>query len=285
MQPKIIDIAKIYKEKNAKAFKYTPNFLINYIKKIVHEDDLNSFQHQSGHLYHLDYCDASIAELKLNIQYTGLENIPKDGGFILASNHPLGGLDGIALIQTVGKVRKDIHFLVNDMLTNLKNFGDLFIPVNKVGANASENLRRIEKIFAGDNGTLLFPAGLVSRRNKGVIKDLEWNKSFVAKAQKYNKPIIPVLLKGALSSWFYNLSAFRKMIGIKANIEMLYLADELYKQTGKTLQITIGKPIEAKVFTNEHTPKVWASIVREYVYAMQENASLDFETFAKKYKA
>jgi putative hemolysin len=278
---KFIDIAKVFKEKNLNAYRFTPNFLINYIKKIVHEDDLNSFQHREGHRFGLDYCDAAMDELKVKTDVHGLENIPKEGGFILASNHPLGGLDGIALIQCVGAVRKDISFLVNDMLTNLKNFGTLFIPVNKVGANATDNLKRIELLFASENGTMIFPAGLVSRKNDGVVKDLEWNKSFIAKSIKYGKPVVPVYLQGELSSWFYKLSKFRKKIGIKANIEMLYLADEMYKQTGKTLKIVIGKPIAAAVFTKDKTPKQWAQIVKEFIYNSANKPGLSFEEFVK----
>ena len=276
---KYIDIKKVFQEKNPGAYQWTPSFLVNYVRKIVHEDDLNRFQNSANDKFGFDYCDVALQEIGIGIQYTGLENIPKQGGFILASNHPLGGVDGMALLQVVGKVRKDIRILVNDLLKNLENFGDLFVPVNKLGSNATDNLRRIEEYYASTDGVLLFPAGLVSRRNDGIVKDLEWSKSFIAKSVKYNQPIIPTYLSGDLSNWFYNLSSFRKMIGIKANIEMLYLADEMYKQGKKTLHITIGKPIPASAFDKSRRPLEWAAVMRDFVYTLPNNANADFNDF------
>jgi putative hemolysin len=280
---KYIDIRKVFKEKNPGAYKWTPSFLIDYVRRIVHEDDLNRFQNINNDVLGFDYCHQAIKEFGLQIITTGIENIPTQNGFILASNHPLGGIDGISLLHEVGKVRTDVRFLVNDILKTLKNFGDLFVPVNKLGSNASDNLRRIEEYYASTDGVLLFPAGLVSRRNNNKIKDLEWHKSFVTKCIKYNQPIIPTHLDGQLSNWFYNLSAFRKTIGIKANLEMLYLADEMYKQNGNTLHITIGKPIPANALDKRHKPAVWAQIIRDFVYTLPQNRDADFNSFAQQW--
>ena len=144
------------KEKNPGAYKWVPSFLINYIKKIVHEEDLNRYENANHNKFEFDYLDAALIEVKANVTYSGLENIPASGGCIIASNHPLGGIDGMALIQIVGKVRKDVRFLVNDILKKLVNFGDLFVPVNKIGANAGENLRRIDAIYASEMATIIF---------------------------------------------------------------------------------------------------------------------------------
>jgi putative hemolysin len=276
-QKKFIDIEKIFKEKNPSAYKWTPSFIIRYIKRVLHEEDLNNFQKSSDTLFEFDYCDATVKEFGLKVIIKGLENIPKEGGFIAASNHPLGGIDGIALLQAIGKERKDIVFLVNDILKNLKNFGELFVPVNKLGSTSLDNLRRIEAEFASDKGVVLFPAGLVSRKIDGVVQDLEWNKSFITKAQKYNKPVVPVHLSGQLSNWFYNFSSFRKMLGISLNLEMLYLADEMYKQRGTTFTITIGKPIEASKFGKHLGAKEWAEAVRKHIYVLAKDASAIFK--------
>jgi putative hemolysin len=282
---KYIDVQKVFQEKNPGAYKWTPQFLINYVRRIVHEDDLNRFQNAAADKFGFDYCDAAVAEIGIGVQHNGTENIPTQGGFILASNHPLGGVDGIALIQVVGRVRKDIRFLVNDILKKLENFGDLFVPVNKLGSNATENLRRIEEIYASEQGVLIFPAGLVSRKNGDIIKDLEWHRSFITKAIKYNHPIVPTHLSGQLSKWFYGLSAFRKMIGIKANIEMLYLADEMYAQGNKSMTITIGKAIPASAFDKTRKPAEWANILRDFVYTLPNTNHTDFTTFAAQWQA
>ncbi len=281
LQKKYIDIHKIFKDKNPGAYKWTPNFLINYVKKIVHEDQINALQNRATNLTGFAYCAEAMKEVGMHIHCKGIENIPQQGGFILASNHPLGGIDGMALLQTVGTVRQDIRFLVNDLLKSLENFGELFVPVNKLGSTSLQNLRRIEEEYKSERGVLIFPAGLVSRRQKGVIKDLDWNKSFVTKAVHYNKPIVPVHLSGQLSNWFYNLSAARKMIGIKANLEMLYLADEMFAQKGKDFFITIGQPIEASVFTKDKKTNEWANLVRDFVYELSTNPNAMFANFIR----
>jgi putative hemolysin len=275
---RFIDVEKILKDKNPGAYKWIPGFLISYLKRVIHQDDLNEFQASAQHKKGLEYCAATVERLKLKVNITGLENIPKTGGFILASNHPLGGLDGIALINEVGKVRGDIRFLVNDILTRLVGFAELFVPVNKVGSTSLENLRRIEEIYASEHAVLIFPAGLVSRKNNGVIKDLDWHKSFITKSIKYNKAVIPVHISGQLSSWFYGLSKVRRALGIKANIEMLYLADELFSLEGTTMHITIGKPISAQTFSTEKTPAVWANEIREFVYELPNNSTNEFRS-------
>lgn len=280
---KYVDIDKIFRDKNPSAHKWTPSFLVNYIKNIVHEEDINRFENANHHKFEFEYLEAALEEVSAKITWSGLENVPAEGGCIIASNHPLGGIDGMALIQIVSKVRKDIHFLVNDILTRLENFGSLFVPVNKVGANAAQNLRRIDQIYAGGNVTMIFPAGLVSRKIDGVIQDLPWNRSFIRKAVQYKQPVIPVLVQGKLSKFFYRLSSFRKMLGIKANIEMLYLPNEMYKLRNNSTHIHFGKPIPYTVFDNSRKPDEWAECMRTYVYEMGKNPELSFEEYARTF--
>jgi putative hemolysin len=223
-------------------------------------------------------------EVNAKITFSGLENVPTTGACIIASNHPLGGIDGMALLQIVGKVRKDLSFLVNDILTQLVNFGKLFVPVNKVGATSAQNLRRIDEIYANDGVTMIFPAGLVSRKIGGIVQDLKWNRSFIRKAIQYQQVIIPVLIDGKLSPFFYNFSSFRKKLGIKANIEMLYLVNELYKLKNNITHITFGPAISPDVFTKEHSLDEWAELMRQYVYQLKHDAQLQFTSFVKNRK-
>lgn len=277
---KYIDIERIFKEKNPGAYKWTPKFLINYIKKVVHEDDINRFENANHEKFEFEYLDAALKEVDAKVTFSGIENVPQTGACIIASNHPLGGIDGMALLQIVGNVRKDLSFLVNDMLTRLVNFGKLFVPVNKVGATSGQNLRRIDEIYASDGVTMIFPAGLVSRKIDGKIQDLKWNRSFIKKAIQYQQPIIPVLIDGKLSPFFYRFSSFRKTIGIKANIEMLYLVNELYKLKNNTTHIVFGPAIAPSVFDKSKNHDEWAELMRQYVYQLNVNPSLKFEAFA-----
>lgn len=245
-----------------------PGFVVSYVKRIVHEKDINQVMAKIGHLQGMDFVNGLIEEFGVEVSLTGAENIPMDRPVIFASNHPLGGMDGIAFMYALGKYRQDIRFLVNDILTNIKNFEPMFVPVNKLGANSREVSKLIEETYAGENAVLVYPAGLVSRKQAEGIKDLEWKKSFISKAKRYKKDIVPVYTEGKNSNFFYNLARFRKQLGIKANIEMLYLADEMFSQRGKKVVIHIGKPISYQYFDKSKTETEWAEEVKNIVYQM-----------------
>lgn len=266
---KLIDIEKIIAAKNPRLAKFLPKFIINYIKRTLHQDELNAAISKNRHKFEYDFAVAAFEEFSPTIKVNGLENVPKEGGCIIASNHPLGGLDGITLMYIVGAIRKDIKFLVNDLLMYLRNYGSIFIPVNKLGKNSPEYLEKIDKVYASDSCVLIFPAGLCSRKqDDGHIEDLLWRKSFINKAVTYKKDVIPCYVEARNSKWFYNLAYWRKKLGIKANIEMFYLADEMYKQRGKNITFTFGKPIPWQSFDSSKTDVEWAADVKKKVYAM-----------------
>ncbi|MCH7400265.1 1-acyl-sn-glycerol-3-phosphate acyltransferase [Belliella kenyensis] len=266
-----VDVEKILKEKNPTLHRWLPSFVIQYVKRIVHEKEVNQIMLKNGQLHGLDFVNALIEEFGVHVELTGAENIPLEKPVIFASNHPLGGMDGIAFMHALGKYRKDIRFLVNDILTNITNFEPMFIPVNKHGANSREVSKLIEDTYAGNHAVLVFPAGLVSRKQHAGIKDLEWKKSFISKSKKYQKDVVPVYIEGKNSGFFYNLARLRKQIGIKANIEMFYLADEMFSQRGKKVVIHIGKPIPYQYFDASKNEKEWAEVVKETVYRIAKN--------------
>ncbi|AGA79910.1 1-acyl-sn-glycerol-3-phosphate acyltransferase [Echinicola vietnamensis] len=265
---KFIEIKEVIRDKNPKLLKWIPGFVLNYIRKITHEDEVNRLMADYGHLHGMEFVNALILDFGVQIDLKGAENIPQTAPVIFVSNHPLGGFDGIAFMHAIGKYRQDIRFLVNDILTNVKNFDPLFVPVNKHGSHGRKAARLIEETYAGENAVLVFPAGLVSRKQAHGISDLEWKKSFITKAKKYKKDIVPVYIDGRNSSFFYNLAKFRKKIGVKANIEMMYLADEMFGQKNKKVTIHVGKPISYQYFDDTKSEKDWAAEVKSIVYSM-----------------
>jgi putative hemolysin len=269
------DVDTLLANKNPSLYKFLPKFILNYIKKIIHQDELNAIVVDNKNSFGLDFLDAVLKGFGVKIIYKGLENIPEDGRWIVASNHPLGGLDGMALMWVVGKRRKDIAFPVNDLLMNIENLKGLFIPINKHGSNAG-NVRLIEETFASDKAMLYFPAGLCSRKQKGGICDLEWKKSFISKARTHKRDIIPCHINGRNSDWFYNLARFRAFLGLKANIEMLYLVDEMYRQRNKEIVITFGKPIAYSIFDKRKTDLNWAQELKAYIYTLQKDNTSSF---------
>jgi 1-acyl-sn-glycerol-3-phosphate acyltransferase len=267
---KTIDIEEIIKGKNPRLYSLLPRFVLNYIKRKLHEDAVNDCLWINRNKYGLEFNQACLDFVGATVSWEGLENIPANGGVIVAANHPLGGLDGMALVHAVGQRRKDCRFIVNDILTNMKNFGDVFIGVNKVGASPGETLRAVEALYESSQCVAIFPAGLVSRKQSGVIKDLEWKKSFITKAIQYNKPVVPAYIGGRNSNFFYNFALWRKRLGIKANIEMFFLADEMIKQRGQHIRIKFGAPIypEALEKPRPRTHFQYAQEIKELVYAM-----------------
>ncbi|TAL56848.1 MAG: glycerol acyltransferase [Bacteroidetes bacterium] len=272
--PQKFDLEKIIGTKNPQLLKLLPGPLLRYIKQVVHQEEFNDFLHQTENNYDHDFVRAAIKNFQVEVTSKGLENIPKGGGCIIACNHPLGGLDGIAVMNEVSKIRTDIKAMVNDILMNIKNLNGLFIPVNKHGKNAIEGVKLIDQTFASGECIIVFPAGFVSRKQCGKIKDLEWKKSFITKAIKYKRDIVPAYIDAKNSNFFYNLASFRKKIGIKANIEMFYLLDEAYKQKGKCIKITVGNPIPYSTFTKNHSNMVWAEKVKEHVYGLKDGRKI-----------
>ncbi len=267
---RFVDVEKVIAKKNPKLLKFLPGFILNYIKRTLHQEDLNAAINRNKDKFGHDFASAAMKEFGAHTKVIGAEHIPLHGGVIIAANHPLGGLDGIAFMDVVGGYRKDIKFFVNDILMELKNFAPIFVPVNKVGKNSSEYAKKFEETFASSDCLLLFPAGLVSRKQeKGGVQDLIWKKSFIVKAIQYQKNIVPVFIDGNNSSFFYNLAYWRKKIGIKANIEMFFLVDEMYKQKGKTITFTFGEPISWKLFTTDKSASYWSAKVKQHVYALK----------------
>ena len=266
----LINLEKIIESKNPELLRLLPAFVLHYFKRILHVKEFNEFLQLAKNDYAHDFVKAAIKNFGIDINSVGLENIPVEGGCIIACNHPLGGIDGVAVMSEVGKIRKDIKALVNDILMNLKNLNSLLVPVNKHGENSFHNVKSIDRTYASGECIIVFPAGLVSRIQNGKIKDLEWKKGFITKAIKYKLDIIPVYVDGRNSNFFYIIAFLRKKIGIKANIEMFYLLDEVYKQKNKSINLTIGYPISYTTFTSNHTDHYWAENVKEHVYELRD---------------
>lgn len=271
-----IDIRALFASKKSKFIHFIPGFVISYLEKLIHQDEINDilrdFKDDTG----LDFIENLFIKFGVIIQVAGAENLNPEGHYLFASNHPLGGLDGLALMQTAGKINPNIVFPVNDLLMNLPNLKPLFIPVNKHGSNV-QNVKIIDDTFASDKWILFFPAGLCSRKQKGKILDLEWKKSFITKAKNHNRDIVPVHINGRNSNFFYNLANIRKFLGIKANIEMIYLPDEMFRQKDKVLKIQFGKPVSWTVFDKRMNDKQWAGLFKTHVYQLGQGVD-DFDS-------
>jgi 1-acyl-sn-glycerol-3-phosphate acyltransferase len=268
-----IDVEAVLKEKNPKLLTRLPRFFIKWLKKIVHQEEINEFLKKNSEKFDLDFVEEAIRYFNLEIEVNGYENIPNSGRFVFAANHPLGALESIVLMKVVSGKYNKFAFVVNDILMFMKPISGMFVPVNKHGSQSKDSIIKLNEVYRSDKQILFFPAGLVSRKRKGQIKDLKWQKSFVSKAIETERDIIPVYIGGCNSNFFYNLARLRGFLKIKANIEMLFLVDEMMKQRNQKISITFGQPISYKFFDQSKTFADWAEYLRELVYTLKKQKS------------
>ncbi len=264
-----IDIEKILKGKMGAKAKFVPSPLVKWLKRIIHQDEVNAFLWESRDKTGVEWLEECVSYLDMTLKIEGKEHLPApDDGrlYTFVSNHPLGGEDGVALGAIIGR-HYDGHFryLVNDLLMNLPGLAPLCIPINKTG-NQSRNFPAMVKAgFESDNHMLMFPAGLCSRKTKGVIRDIPWSKTFISKSVEYQRVVVPIHFSGQNSNFFYRLANFSDRF-LPFNLAMMFLVDEMYKNVHKTFRVTIGKPIPWQTFDKSKSPMEWAQYVREQVY-------------------
>jgi putative hemolysin len=261
-----IDVEKVLESKAPKT--KVPTFIVNFLRRIVHEKQFNKLFADNYGIKNLDFIEKSLEMFGITSSIKGKENLPPKGGkYIFASNHPLGGLDGLAIGLMIGREYDGkVKLFTNDLLMYVEPLNELFIPVNKVGSQGKNHVESFQNFFDSDDHLITFPAGMCSRRVNGKIIDLEWKKSFISKAIQYNRDIVPIYFEGRNSGFFYGLSNLRKFLGIKLNVEMLFLADEMFKQKGNHFTIKIGKPIPWQTFDKTKSLTQWAQWVKEIVY-------------------
>ena len=266
--PKVIDVELALQEKIPDIYKKIPGVLIRLMEKVIRQADMNRMIHESSHLNGIPLVDWVLDQFGVNIVVKGKKLIPKKGMYIYPANHPIGGLDGLAIVSVVEKIHPLIKFVANDLLRVIKGFDSISLYIARFGQINRRNAILINKTLASEAQLLVQPAGTVSKRNPVKIRDLAWNKFFIHKAIQYKRDVIPVHVQARNSRLFYNIASFRKIFRIKSNLEMFLLPREMFNKSGKTITITFGIPIAYKTFDDSRTHLEWAQKVREYVYVL-----------------
>lgn len=270
---KTIDIDELLRSKLGGKARLVPRFMVNWLKRLIWEDRINEFLWEARNEVGTPWLNHALSYLGNEIVVDGWENLPDaEGGkrFTFVSNHPLGGIDGIAIGTVLGKkYGENFKYLVNDLLMNLPGLAPLCIPVNIAGKKQNKDLpKMVDEVFESDVQMLMFPAGLCSRKIGGEIHDLPWKKAFIAKSVKTHRDVVPIHFEGRNSERFYRIADICKKLHLKVNIAMLYLVDEMFKNEGKTFKIKIGKPIAWQTFDKTKSPNDWAKYVEDLVYKL-----------------
>lgn len=270
---KTIDIDDLLKSKMGAKARFVPKPLVSWLKKIIHQDEVNRYLWDSRHLKGVEWLEECVRYLDMKMEYKGVENLPaKDDGklYTFVSNHPMGGEDGVAIGAFIGRHYDGrFRYLVNDLLMNLPGLAPLCIPINKTGKQSRNFPAMVEAGFRSDNHMLMFPAGICSRRRNGDIHDIPWSKTFITKSVEYQRDVVPMYFSGGNSDFFYKLANFSDKYVKKINIAMLFLVDEMYKNVHKNFSITVGKPIPWQTFDKSRSAKEWAMYVEDIVYDLR----------------
>lgn len=250
--------------------KKVPGFVLALIKRLIHQEDFNRYFRQ-GKLG-TEFLEGFLEYINATVEIIGEENIPAEGRFTFASNHPLGMLETCAQAAFFSrKYNGQIAIPANDLMMSIKQVHEYLIPVNKLGGQGRDLAAALDEAFAGDKQMVYFPAGLCSRKIDGVIQDLPWKKTFITKSRKYQRNIIPIWFSGQNSPRFYRIDRLRNLLKLKLNIAMLTLPSEVFRCRGKHFKMVIGKPIPWQTFTKERSDTEWAEYVRGIVYSMKQD--------------
>lgn len=266
-QGQTIDVVKIVSERTGKRI---PRFLGRMMERFIHQDYINGFL--SKGYEGVEFCTECVKYQNITLKVKGLDGlrIPEGVKLTYASNHPLGGADGIALIGVIGSgTGRPIKLMVNDFLMNIKGLAPMCVPVNKLGGQSKRLSADVDSIFNSEADILMFPAGKCSRRIDGKIQDPAWKKTFLTKSVETGRWIVPVHFVGTNSKRFYRVDSLCKTLGIKFNLPMLFLPSELHRAHGKEYEIIFGDPIPPTRFDSSKSPLEWAKVIREEAYNLK----------------
>jgi putative hemolysin len=265
---KTIDIEKAIRSGENKTLRSLPGFIINLLRKFVCEDEINATIYRSRHLTGVPFLIDVLDAWNVKVNITGGDNLPPAGRFIFAANHPVGGVDALSIFSTIYKYYPSVVSPANQLLNYIPNLRPLVFGLDVFGKASRDTASKLDELYESDVQIMIFPAGEVSRRNRGIISDIVWQKSFITKAVQHRRDVIPVHISGRNSNLFYNVASLRKKLGIKMYIETLLLPREMIRQRNTTTTVTLGKPVSYQTFTAEKTHAEWAQNVKEIVYSL-----------------
>ncbi|MBA3928881.1 MAG: GNAT family N-acetyltransferase [Xanthomonas sp.] len=220
----------------------------------------------NGHLHGLAFVDAVIDHLNLRstVHADGERRIPAQGRVLIVANHPSGALDALALLQLVGRVRRDVRIVANDFLMGIAPLADLLLPVRILGGKpGADSVRAVEQALEAEQCVIVFPAGEVSRLGPRGVRDTRWRRGFLRFARSTGAPVLPIRVQARNSPLFYGASALFKPAGTAL------LAREMFRRGQRRLQLHVGQCLRVDV---EDDAAAVIERVRRSLYALGRDA-------------
>ena len=260
-----VDLESVIRSKMPRGIRFIPKFVIGRIGRMIRLDNINHLLENYSDLPPLEFIERTLEHVGVTYTVHGAENIPRDKKVVFASNHPLGGLDGLILALAIAPYVPGVKLIVNDLLMNLDPLSPLFVPINKHGSQSHTYAQGVSDLYESDDAIITFPAGLCSRMIDGRIQDPPWKRNFVVKARKSGRIILPVFISGLNSRKFYKLAKLRKNLNIRVNFEMVMLPAEMFDQKGEHIDIYIGEPVFPDTGMSAH---MWTEEMRDRAYRL-----------------
>jgi len=263
---KTIDIEKAFRSSKSRFVNSLPRFIIRLIEKLVRQDEMNETIYRNRDRTGVSFVNSVLMDWNVKVEVKGGENVPSSGRFVFVANHPVGGMDALSFLSAIHRFFPNVISPSNQLFNYIPNLHPVILGVNVFGTNTRDTVEKFNQLFESDTQIMIFPAGIVSRRRKGIISDPIWQKTFITKAIQFNRDIIPVFIEGKNSNLFYIVDRFRKFLGIKMSLEIILLPREMHKQRNSTVTLKFNKPIPFQTFTSGKSHSEWALYVREIVY-------------------
>ncbi|MCF8243025.1 MAG: lysophospholipid acyltransferase family protein [Melioribacteraceae bacterium] len=253
-------------------FNNKPKILRNFSKwllaKTLHIKEINSFIERNFDKQGLAFIDEIFEDINFSftIPNKDIKRIPAEGRLICVSNHPIGSLDGLALLRAISEVRHDVKIVANDILTEIKNLESYFLPFNLENNFAQrKNILSISSALENEEAVIIFPAAEVSRLKFLKVMDSRWNKGSIYFSKKHKVPILPIHIKARNSVLFYFSSIINK------NLSRFLLPHELYNKKNMVVSIRIGDPIPYKAFEESFiNDKEKIKLLKKHVYLLRK---------------
>ncbi len=269
-----VDVDELLRNRAPRYYKWIPGVVVRALERYVCQDQLNDILRATSGLTGSAFARAMLEYLDVDYAVADSEgNLPEPGVPVTyVSNHPLGALDGICLIDWVARRHGcEPAFVVNDLLSVVKPLENIFIPINKHGRQSRGAVSEVDAAFC-DTGrpVIMFPAGLCSRQlTPGAeILDLKWNKMFVQKSAEAGRTVVPLRFEGANSAAFYRLARRRERLGLKFNVEMIRLPREIFSGAGRRFAVKVGCPIDPSLLKRGFGAQAQAMEIRDYIYTL-----------------